>query len=144
MVKRFVVGLIGSVLILLAVACDGTAAIGMVGPDRVDSDEVATYVAAIEGATPLLAFAYWWWFIDLDGDRYPDSNELLTDRIQTEIDRFGQAYTYVQFAPEDFFGEEPIPTKMTVSVRAQLYWSNLTEGSQTLRDQMEVRVNTDN
>ena len=141
--KRFAVGLIGSVLILLAVACDSAAAIGMAGPDRVDSDEVAIYVAAIDGATPLLAFAHWWWFIDLDGDRWPDRNEMLGEQITTEIDRFGQAATYVEFSPEDFFGDDPIPAKMTVSVRANLYWSNLVDDYQILRDQMEVRINTD-
>ena len=143
MLKRLMIGLIGTVLILGAVACDGTAEIGMAGPERVDSNESALYVAAISGATPLLAFAEWWWYIDLDGDRYPDRNEWIKNPTRTEVDRFGEAYTFVEFVPEEFFGDDPVPARITVAVRAQVYWSQFDQGIQTLRDQMTVRVNTD-
>lgn len=143
MLRRLIIGLIGSAFILAVAACDGTAAIGMLGPEQVDSDEEVLYVAAIDGATPYLAFADWWWYIDLDGDNWPDRNEIL-DTDRTEVDRFGTASSHVWFTPEEFFGDNPVPSKMTVAVRAQVYWSNFDEGYQTLRDEMAVRVNTDN
>ena len=88
-------GLVGLVvgLLLVATACSAEdVTLELIGPDTTPSNEDAVYIAELWGATPLLGFVYWYPYIDLDNDNWPDANERLYDFVYySEVDRLGNA-----------------------------------------------------
>ena len=90
-----------------------------------------------------LGFVYWYPYVDLDGDNWPDANERLNDTIlYSEVDRLGNADLVFWVNPEEFFGERDldVPDEMKVGIRAELYWSDPVEPRVTLRDSVETTI----
>ena len=141
--KRVIIGLLSSAAVLLAAACEGTPTMTLQGPKTIDHDETSVFVSTIDGATPLLGFAQVYWFVDLDGDKWPDANERFQEPLWVEIDRFGQASTYGYFDPELFFKNKTIPKSVKMSTRTQLYWSDPTVAYHTATNQLTVNITTD-
>ena len=88
-------------------------------------------------------FAQVYWFVDLDNDKWPDTNERFQEPLWVEIDRFGQATTYGFFTPSEFFGDEDIPESVKMSVRTYLYWSDPTEPYEIGSTSITVKITTD-
>ena len=100
------------------------------------------YVAELWGATPLLGFVYWYPYIDLDNDNWPDANERLYDTYHSSVDRLGSALDVFWVNPEEFYGERDleVPDEMEVSIRAELYWSDPVETRVVRRDSVETTI----
>ena len=86
--KRLIIGLLSAALLLTVTACTGGGTT-IKGPTTIKDDELSVYSSVIDGATPLLGFARVWWFVDLDNDRWPDTNERFQEPLWVEINRFG-------------------------------------------------------
>ena len=86
---------------------------------------------------------YWFPFVDLDDDNWPDTNERLFDYTQySGVGRLGQAEFFFWVDPEKFFAERDldVPDEMTVGIRAELYWSDPIEPRVTRRDEIETTI----
>ena len=144
MLKRLIVGLVSSVAMVLAVtACEGTSGTSIDGPKTIDHDETSWFASTIDGAAPLLGFARVYWYVDLDNDKWPDTNERFQEPLWVEIDRFGQATTYGYFNPKTFFGNKTIPESVKMSTKTYLYWSDPTAAYETANSAMTVKITTD-
>ena len=140
--KRLIIGLLSAALLLATIACTG-ATISIDGPTTIKDDELSVFWSTTDGATPLLGFAQVYWFIDLDNDKWPDTNERFQEPQWVEVDRFGQFTTYGYFTPSEFFGDEDIPESVKMSVRSYLYWSDPTEEYEIGTTSMTVKITTD-
>ena len=89
------IAIVALLVLLAATACSAEdVTLTMAGPETTPSDEAAMYSADIWGATPVLGFVYWYPYVDLDGDGWPDSNERLYDKVlYSEVDRLGRVHT---------------------------------------------------
>ena len=115
----------------------------LIGPETTPSDKSAMYLAELWGATPLLGFVYWYPYIDLDDDNWPDANERLYDfTYYSEVDRLGNAADIFWVHPEEFFGERDleVPDEMKVSIRAELYWSDPVESRVIRSDSIDTTI----
>ena len=143
MLKRLIIGLLSSVaFILAATACTG-ATVSIDGPTTIKDDELSVFSSTVDGATPLLGFAQVYWFVDLDNDKWPDTNERFQEPLWVEVDRFGQATTYGYFVPSEFFGDTDIPDSVKMSTRSYLYWSDPTAAYEIGNSAMTVKITTD-
>ena len=141
------IGIVGSIvglLILAATACsEEDVTLDLYGPKTVPTDQVAAYLAELWGGTPILGFVYWYPYVDLDGDNWPDTNERLYDAaMYSDVDRLGNAdFTFV-VDPEKYFAERDleVPDEMTVGIRAELYWSDPVKPRVTKRDEVETTI----
>ena len=140
--KRLTIGLLSAALLLAAIGCTG-ATISLDGPTTIKDDELSVFSSTTDGATPLLGFAQVYWFVDLDNDKWPDTNERFQEPLWVEIDRFGQATTYGFFTPSEFFGDEDIPESVKMSVKTYLYWSDPTAPYEIASTSMTVKITTD-
>ena len=136
--------LVVGLLILAATACsEEDVTLDLYGPKTMSTDQVGVYTAELWGGTPVLGYVYWYPFVDLDDDNWPDSNERLYDTIRySDVDRLGNAdYTFV-IDPEKYFAEREldVPDEMTVGIRAELYWSDPVEPRVTRRDEVETTI----
>ena len=137
---------VGSVVVALlaATACSvEDVTLDLDGDDTIPADETAYYLAELWGGTPHLGFVYWFPYVDLDGDNWPDTNERLYDyTVYSEVDRLGNADLIFSINPEEFFGERDldVPDEMKVGIRAELYWSDPIEPRVTKRDSMETTI----
>ncbi len=141
-----IVGLIVGLLVLAATACDAESVeLSLVGAETIPTDESASYLATLYGGTPLMGYVYWYPFVDLDDDNWPDTNERLYKyRQYSGIDRLGQAEFFFWIDPEEYFEERDldVPDKMTVGIRAELYWSDPIEPRVTRRDEVTTTITT--
>ena len=124
------------VIIGLAVAMASTAAcngedatLTLYHPESIEADGYGEFLAILDGATPMLGLVYWYPFVDLDGDEYPDRNEYIgSPPYYSGADRIGRA-TYDFFLQPDSFFEAlnlSLPDEIDVGVRANLYSSDTT------------------
>ncbi|MDE2715610.1 MAG: hypothetical protein OXI33_01155 [Chloroflexota bacterium] len=141
--KRLIIGLLSATALVAALACEGTATQSLAGPSTIKDDELSVFSATTEGATPLLGFVQVYWFIDLDNDKWPDTNERFQEPLWVEIDRFGEATTYGYFTPSDFFGDKDIPESVKMSVRSYLYWSDPTAPYESVTSSKTVKITAD-
>ena len=132
------------VVLLATTACSAKdVGLELSGPETTPSNEGALYIAELWGATPVLGFVYWYPYVDLDGDDWPDSNErLYGGTVYSEVDRLGRANILFWVDPETYFGERDldVPDVMKVGIRAELYWSDPVEPSVTRRDSVETEI----
>ena len=120
------------VIIGLAVAMASTAAcsgedakLTLHGPESIEADGFGKFTAVMDGATPLLGLVYWYPFVDLDGDEYPDRNEYIgSPPYYSGADRIGRATFEFYLQPGLFY--ETLPDEIDVGVRANLYSSDTT------------------
>ena len=140
------IGLVGFVVgsLLVMTACEAEdVTLDLEGDETIPANERAYYDAELWGGTPHLAFVYWYPYVDLDGDNWPDTNERLSDVIlYSEVDRLGNADLTFWVTPEEFFGERnlDVPDEMTVGIRAELYWSDPNLSRVTRRDSVETTI----
>ena len=95
------------------------------------------------GGTPVLGYVYWYPYVDLDGDNWPDTNERLYDNARyTEVDRLGNADILFGINPQEYFEERDldVPDEMKVGIRAELYWSDPIEPRVTRRDEVITTI----
>ena len=141
------IAIVALLALLATTACSAEGVtLTMTGPETTLSDEAALYTADIWGATPVLGFVYWYPYVDLDGDDWPDSNERLYDAvIYSEVDRLGNADLLFWVHPERYFGEREldVPDEMKVGIRAELYWSDPVEPRVTRSDSVETTITID-
>ena len=132
------------VVLLATVACSAEdVTLTLEGSDTIPSDELAVYTADLWGATPVLGFVYWYPYVDLDGDDWPDTNERLYDGVlYSEVGRLGNADITFWVHPETYFGDRDldVPDEMKVGIRAELYWSDPVEPRVTKRDSVETTI----
>ncbi|MYB50488.1 MAG: hypothetical protein F4X72_14690 [Dehalococcoidia bacterium] len=141
--KRLIIGLLSLAVLLVTAACQGTATQSLVGPSTIKTDELSVFSATTKGATPLLGFVQVYWFVDLDNDKWPDTNERFQPVLWKEIDRFGEATTYGYFTPSEFFGDKDIPESVKMSVRSNLYWSDPTQPYEIVTSSKTVKITSD-
>ncbi len=126
--KRVILALAGLSAMFVLVACGEAGELSLEGPDSVASDDFEIFTARVEGAAPLLGMVQFRYYVDIDKDGYPDTNEGLGARL-VAVDRFGIAKAFIVFAPDLFFSANgrKTPDSTTIIVKAWIYWSNLTE-----------------
>ncbi len=138
------IAIVALVVLLASVACSAEdVTLELDGDETVPADDRAYYLADLWGGTPVLGYVYWYPYVDLDGDNWPDTNERLYDTpIYTEVDRLGNADILFWINPQDYFGDRDldVPDEMKVGIRAELYWSDPIEPRVTRRDEMETTI----
>ena len=141
------IAIVALVALLATTACSAEdVTLTLSGSETTPSDEAAWYTADLWGATPVLGFVYWYPYVDLDGDDWPDSNERLYDTPRySEVDRLGNADIVFWVHPETYFAERDldVPDEMEVGIRAELYWSDPVEPRVTRRDSVETTITSD-
>ena len=133
-----------AVALLATTACNAEdVTLTLSGVETTPSDEAALYVADLWGATPVLGFVYWYPYVDLDGDNWPDTNERLYDAaVYSQVDRLGNADIVFWVHPETYFTERDleVPDEMKVGIRAELYWSDPVLPRVTRGDSVETTI----
>ena len=140
------IGIVGLLvgLLLAAIACSAEdVTLELEGDETIPADETAYYLAELWGGTPVLGFVYWYPYVDLDGDNWPDTNERLYDyTVYSDVDRLGNADLLFRIDPQEYFGERglDVPDEMKVGIRAELYWSDPVEPRVTRRDEVVTTI----
>ena len=140
---KMVIGSVVAVLLATTACSAEDVTLDLNGDETVPADETAYYIADLWGGTPVLGFVYWYPYVDLDGDNWPDTNERLYDGARyTEVDRLGNADILFGINPQEYFEERDldVPDEMKVGIRAELYWSDPIEPRVTRRDEVITTI----
>ena len=131
MARKLAITVLAALVLAALAACSAEdAELTLSGPSEVDRDDIAWFDATLTGATPILGFVWWWTFVDLDNDNYPDTNEVM-EYTYSAVDRLGIATKEFWVRPSSYFGDRDlaVPTSATVRVWAQVNWSDSTDGA---------------
>ena len=140
---KMVIGSVVAVLLATTACSAEDVTLDLNGDETVPADETAYYIADLWGGTPVLGFVYWYPYVDLDGDNWPDTNERLYDGARyTEVDRLGNADILFGINPQEYFEERDldVPDEMKVGIRAELYWSDPIEPRVTRTDEVITTI----
>ena len=140
--RKAVLILAGLAAMLALTACEiGDAELTLTGPDSAERNDFVFFDAEVTGLTPLLAFVYFDSFVDLDNDNYPDENETL-QLTYVGADRLGYAYHEFYLVPSSFYEARSlsVPSTIPVKVRAQIHWSDPTDGIEVLTESHNLTI----
>ena len=141
--KIGIVVLVVGLLFALTACSAEDVTLKLEGDETIPADETAWYLAELWGGAPVLGFVYWYPYVDLDGDNWPDTNERLYDyTVYSDVDRLGNADLLFSIDPQEYFGERDldVPDEMKLGIRAELYWSDPVEPRVTRRDEVETTI----
>ena len=140
---KMVIGSVVAVLLATTACSAEDVTLELDGDETIPADETAYYLAELWGGTPVLGYVYWYPYVDLDGDNWPDTNERLYDyTVYSDVDRLGNADILFGINPQEYFEERglDVPDEMKVGIRAELYWSDPIEPRVTRRDEVVTTI----
>ena len=143
--RKVAITVLAALVVVALAACSAEdASLTLVGPESVEQDDFAWFDAKVTGATPILGFVTWYKFVDLDNDNYPDRNEVM-ETTYSGVDRLGNAHAELWLHPKSYFGDRnlAVPASASVKVRAQIEWSDSTDGSFALTEGHDLIILSD-
>ena len=116
--KRSVLTLVVlAIMGLMLMACEETGdyTLTITGPDEMKASEGARFTATVTGITPIVGTASYWWYLDANGDEWPQKDERLMVYVDLSADAEGAAAHSWTWKPE----LTGLPKDVTLSLLVQ-------------------------